>query len=127
MQIDVGDDVPLIEGHHEALSRALSNVMLNAVEACRGGGGITVRVQRASLDGGDAVALSVHDTGCGISPERISRIWDPYVTFKSGGTGLGLAITRQTVLAHDGDVSAESAPGQGTTIRFVFPLEKKAG
>ncbi|HMC54646.1 MAG TPA: HAMP domain-containing sensor histidine kinase [Gemmatimonadaceae bacterium] len=120
--INVGTDVPLIDGHHEALARALSNVMLNAVEACRDGGSIAVDVSRVAKNGSSAVQLSVRDTGCGIPPDRMARIWEPYVTYKSGGTGLGLAIARQTVLAHEGDVSAESEPGRGTTIRFTFPL-----
>jgi signal transduction histidine kinase len=122
LEISVGSDVPLIDGHHEALSRALSNVMLNAVEACREGGSIAVDVSRITRNGGSLVALSVRDTGCGIPLNRMARIWEPYVTFKSGGTGLGLAIARQTVLAHDGEVTAESEPGKGTTIRFIFPL-----
>ena len=122
LEIVVGPDVPMIQGHHEALSRALSNVMLNAVEACKDGGAIEVDVSRVRANGGDAVALSVRDSGCGIPPDRLSRIWEPYVTFKSGGTGLGLAIARQTIAAHEGEVSAQSAPGKGTTIRFIFPL-----
>ena len=122
LEISVADDVPLIAGHHDALSRALSNVMLNAVEACRDGGAITVDVSRIARNGGSAVALSVRDTGCGIPQNRLARIWEPYVTYKSGGTGLGLAIVRQTILAHDGEVSADSEPGIGTTIRFIFPL-----
>jgi signal transduction histidine kinase len=122
LDISVGDDVPLIPGHHDALSRALSNVMLNAVEACRDGGAIAVDVSTIAHNGGSAVALSVRDTGCGIPPNRLERIWEPYVTYKSGGTGLGLAIVRQTILAHDGEVSASSEPGAGTTIRFIFPL-----
>ena len=122
LEISVGSDVPLIDGHHEALSRALSNVMLNAVEACKEGGSIAVDVSRITRNGGSLVALSVRDTGCGIPPNRMARIWEPYVTYKSGGTGLGLAIARQTVLAHDGEVSADSEPGKGTTIRFIFPL-----
>lgn len=125
VEIEVDDDLPLVQGHHEALSRALSNVMLNAVEACRDGGTISVRVHRTSHDGTPAVALAVRDTGCGIPRDRLSRIWDPYVTFKSGGTGLGLAITRQTILAHEGAVSAESEPGKGTTVRFVFPIRER--
>jgi uracil-DNA glycosylase family 4 len=55
--------------------------------------------------------------------ERISRIWDPYVTSKPGGTGLGLAIVRQTIAAHNGEVEAESAPGRGTTVRLILPAE----
>jgi signal transduction histidine kinase len=53
-------------------------------------------------------------------PERLARIWEPYVTFKQGGTGLGLAIARQTIDAHGGEVQADSAPGKGTEIRFIL-------
>jgi signal transduction histidine kinase len=120
--VNVAEDVTMIHGHHDALARALSNVMLNAVDACKSGGRIDVRVRRLDSDGRDAVELAVADTGCGISPEKLSRIWDPYVTSKPGGTGLGLAIARQTVLAHQGSVDARSTPGQGTEIRFVLPV-----
>lgn len=119
--VDVAPDVPMIHAHHDALARALSNVMLNAVDACKQGGRVDVRVRRARQNGGDGVEIVVADTGCGIPPERLSRIWDPYVTSKTGGTGLGLAIARQTVLAHEGTVSATSTLGKGTEIRFVLP------
>jgi two-component system nitrogen regulation sensor histidine kinase NtrY len=122
VDVRVADDVPMVEGHHEALARALSNVMLNAVEACKDGGSISVDVRRVNGSGREAVALEVRDTGCGIPANRLARIWDPYVTYKAGGTGLGLAIARQTVLAHDGEVSAESEPGKGTVIKFILPL-----
>ena len=121
LEVRVAEDVPLISGHHEALARALSNVVLNAVEACRESGAISVDVRRVPWNGGAAVQLSVSDTGHGIPPDRLARIWEPYVTYKAGGTGLGLAIARQTVLAHGGDVSATSEVGKGTTIRFVLP------
>ena len=107
-------------------SRALSNVMLNAVEACKDGGSITVDVSRVNGSGREAVALTVKDTGCGIPPNRLERIWDPYVTYKAGGTGLGLAIARQTVLAHEGEVTAESEPGKGTVIKFILPVPARS-
>lgn len=122
LEVAVEEGVPLIAGHHDAIGRALANVILNAVDACRAGGAITVRVGRHTHTGTLSVALTVQDTGHGIAPERLATIWDPYVTYKSGGTGLGLAIARQTVLAHDGAVTAESEPGRGTTIRFIFPV-----
>ena len=127
VELQINDDVPMIHGHHDALARALSNVMLNAVDACRhrngsGHGRVGVRVRRLDVDGRDSVEVMVSDTGCGIPKEQLARIWDPYVTSKPGGTGLGLAIARQTVLAHDGAVSAESSVGEGTEIRFVLPV-----
>ncbi len=125
VEVTVEDDVPMISGHHDAIGRALSNVILNAVDACRGGGAIAVNVGRLQSNGRQSVAISVRDSGSGISSDRLSRIWEPYVTYKSGGTGLGLAIARQTVLAHHGDVTAESEPGRGTTIRFIFPVPAK--
>ena len=123
MSVDVADDVPMIHGHHDALARALSNVMLNAVDACRGGGRVGVRVRRTEANGRDSVEVAVSDTGCGIPRDQLARIWDPYVTSKPGGTGLGLAIARQTVLAHNGHVAANSTFGAGTEIRFVLPVD----
>ena len=122
LEVDVDEAVPMIHGHYDALSRALSNIIINAVEACRTGGSVGVRVQPITRRSRSAVSIEVSDTGCGIAPEQLSRIWEPYVTHKPGGTGLGLAIARQTVLAHDGEVEAESAPGKGTRIRFILPV-----
>jgi len=128
VDVDIATDVPMIHGHHEALARALSNVMLNAVDACREGGGgrVGVRVRCADLAGRASVEVAVSDTGCGIPRDRLLRIWDPYVTSKPGGTGLGLAIARQTVLAHHGLVAADSTVGMGTEIRFVLPVNENA-
>ena len=127
LTVDVADDVPMIHGHHDALARALSNVMLNAVDACRRaptgrgadhGARAAVRVEceprqrapRWKWRRSESRSLSP-TRGCGIPTEQLARIWDPYVTSKPGGTGLGLAIARQTVLAHDGSVGArESTP-----------------
>jgi signal transduction histidine kinase len=129
VRVEIDDDVPMIKGHHDALARALSNVMLNAVDACkgRGGGEVGVRVRRLAGAGAESVELTVSDTGCGIPPEQLARIWDPYMTSKPGGTGLGLAIARQTVIAHDGSVSADSRVGTGTEIRFVLPVNGSNG
>ncbi|MGE5732323.1 MAG: sensor histidine kinase [Gemmatimonas sp.] len=129
VRVEIDDDVPMIKGHHDALARALSNVMLNAVDACksRGGGQVGVHVRRLAGNGADSVELTVSDNGSGIAAEQLARIWDPYVTSKPGGTGLGLAIARQTVLAHEGSVSAESNVGTGTQIRFVLPINGNNG
>jgi signal transduction histidine kinase len=120
VRVDVraGTPVPVL-GQHDALQRALSNVLLNAVDATAAKGTIEVR---ASRQGGDAV-IAVRDDGIGIAPDRLERIWEPYVTAKTGGTGLGLAIVKQTIVAHGGRVEAESALGRGTEIRLVLPAQ----
>ena len=122
----VDADVPMVSGHVDALGRALTNVLLNAVEASPVGAPIGVSVRRTVRDGRDMVEVAVRDKGCGIAEGRISRIWEPYVTHKAGGTGLGLAIVRQTLLAHDGAVAADSTPGEGTTIRLLLPVDAPA-
>ncbi len=127
VDVEVAEGAPVVvHGQYDALARALSNIMLNAVDACRGtSGAIHVRIASANgaLGGRPAVYLAVEDQGSGITPEKLPRIWDPYVTHKPGGTGLGLAIVRQTVLAHGGAVSAVSEPGRGTTITITLPVD----
>jgi len=127
--VRVEGDVPMIRGHHDSLARALSNVLLNAVDACRTGresgatrpARIGVTVARERNNGDDGIIISIRDSGCGIAPDKLARIWEPYVTHKPGGTGLGLAIARQAILAHNGTVQAASAVGDGTEIRFTLP------
>lgn len=123
LDIDVAPELPMVRGHHDALQRALANVLLNAVDACGTQGRISIAVEPTRLEGTAAVGIRIRDTGCGIPPERIESIWEPYVTDKAGGTGLGLAIARQAILAHHGSVAADSAPGRGTEIRFVLPAD----
>jgi signal transduction histidine kinase len=120
VSIEVEDALPPVRGHHDALGRAFSNVLLNAVEASGSGKGIRVTAGRSRTNGG-CVEIAISDEGHGIAPEELARIWEPYVTFKKGGTGLGLAITRQTVEAHGGTVEATSEIGRGTTVRFILP------
>ncbi len=111
--------VPLVRGDHEALVRAVTNVLLNAVEACGGTGAITVGL---APDAAGQVALAITDSGPGIPAAVTARLFDPYVTTKPGGTGLGLAIARQTVEAHGGTITAASAPGAGTTVTIRLPV-----
>lgn len=124
--IDVADDVPMVSGHVDALGRALTNVLLNAVDASPAGAPIALRVARTQRGGRAMVEVAVRDEGPGISAARIERIWEPYVTHKAGGTGLGLAIVRQTLIAHDGAVEVESAPGAGTTMKLLLPADQPA-
>ncbi len=123
LSIDVAADVPMVSGHVEALGRALTNVLLNAVDASAPDSAIELRVARVNREGRGMVEVSVRDSGTGIPASRLASIWEPYVTHKPGGTGLGLAIVRQTLLAHDGAVEAVSMPGEGTTMRLYLPVD----
>jgi signal transduction histidine kinase len=123
LDLEIDENLPRVHGHNGALAGALSNVLLNAVDASGDGGRITVTARAVKLGGRDAVRISVADNGKGIAPESLEAIWEPYVTNKTGGTGLGLAIARQAVWAHDGTVNATSTLGKGTEIQFTIPAD----
>jgi signal transduction histidine kinase len=69
-----------------------------------------------------SVFIQVRDSGMGILPENLDRIFEPFFTNKEGGTGLGLAIARQIAVDHGGSLTCESAPGRGTTFRLILPI-----
>jgi len=100
----------------ELLHRAISNLVLNAMDAMPNGGTLTLRTRR---DDGK-VMIAVSDTGTGLTREECERIFTPYYTSKQHGTGLGLAIVQSVVSDHGGRISVQSEPGQGTT--FVVEL-----
>jgi len=123
LDLEIDENLPRVHGHNGALAGALSNVLLNAVDASAEGGRITVKAGAVNMAGRVAVRISVADTGKGIAAESLERIWEPYVTNKPGGTGLGLAIARQAVWAHDGTVNATSTLGEGTEIQLTIPAD----
>ncbi len=111
-------DLPRIAGHHDALSRAFANLLLNAADAVGPAGAVTV-VMRAVAQG---VEVRVLDDGPGIPPENLERVWEPDFSTKARGTGLGLALVRQTVLAHGGRVGALNRPEGGAEFRVFLPV-----
>ncbi len=104
--------LPTLLGHYDPLRRAFGNIVRNAVEACDARGEIEVAAR--AEDGG--VRVEIRDHGPGVPPELAGRLFDPYVTGKSGGTGLGLALARQTVEMHQGAIAVEPTPGGGATF-----------
>jgi nitrogen fixation/metabolism regulation signal transduction histidine kinase len=124
VEVRVDAEGVMVHGHHDALQRALSNVLLNAADASGPGGHIEVGVGKTMVAGADAVQIQVRDSGPGIPPERIQTIWEPYMTSKPGGTGLGLAIARQAILAHDGSIDIRCPPEGGTVVTFVLPTQR---
>ncbi|MBV9772606.1 MAG: HAMP domain-containing histidine kinase [Gemmatimonadetes bacterium] len=115
-------DLLPVHGHHDALSRAFANLLLNAADAVGGTGAVTVVMRSA----GDAVEVRVTDNGPGIPPENLERIWEPDFTTKTRGTGLGLALVRRTVEAHGGRVAALNRPEGGADFRVLLPAAHAA-
>ncbi len=118
--------LPPVRGDEGPLRAVLLNLVRNAREAMPGGGTLTVAARRAE----GAVEVLVGDTGGGIPPEDLGRIFDPFYSTKERGTGLGLAFVQQVVQEHAGQVRCESAVGRGTTFVIRFPAlaeERPAG
>jgi two-component system, NtrC family, sensor kinase len=120
--------LPPIQGNAGRLQQVFLNLFLNAKDAMPGGG--TLRV--ATLNG-ENVSVCVSDTGTGIAPEHIQRIYDPFFTTKTSpregqarGTGLGLSVTYGIIQEHAGKIRVESHPGEGTTFTLDFPMSRKA-
>lgn len=111
--------VPIINVDIDKMKSCLLNIIINSIEAIKEEGKITITVK----DDGTSTLLLFSDTGEGISPENISKIFTPFFTTKKTGIGLGLAITKRIIEAHGGSIWAESKPGCGTTI--VIKLLKR--
>jgi two-component system nitrogen regulation sensor histidine kinase NtrY len=108
----------VIQADPDLLHRALSNLVLNSLDAMPTGGTLTIRTSQK-----DGMArVEVSDTGAGLTPEECERLFTPYYTTKRHGTGLGLAIVQSVVSDHHGKISVESAPGSGATFRIELPI-----
>ncbi len=124
--LDADDELPLVDGHYDALLRAFRNLIRNAVEAMSGSDRprrIDVAVRAA--DG--QLVVSIGDAGPGLPEGAGDRIFEPDFTTKSRGTGLGLALVRQAVAAHGGEVVARSRPEGGAEFMVRLPTGAAAG
>jgi signal transduction histidine kinase len=115
---DCSPDVPPVHGDPEPLRQALLNLALNACQAMPQGGTLRLTAQSASRR---RVLLTVEDTGVGIPPAHLPKIFDLYFTTKAGGSGIGLSMVFRTVQLHDGEIEVQSTPGTGTTFRLLLP------
>jgi len=112
------DDNPKVMLDEEKMVRVLVNVIHNAVEAMPQGGELSIR----SRELGGKLELSVEDTGAGMPPEVLARIWTPFSTTKAKGMGLGLPMAKQIVEAHEGKIEVTSAVGRGTRVLVTLPI-----
>jgi signal transduction histidine kinase len=121
LQTQLSDHNLLISGDTNRLQQCLLNLVFNAMESMPSGGRLTLST---GLDpSGGKVVIEVIDTGCGIAPEHLDHIFDPFYTTKAEGqgTGLGLSIVYGVVKVHRGDIRVDSRPGEGTRFVLTFP------
>jgi two-component system NtrC family sensor kinase len=128
VQSEFTSGISPIQGNAGRLQQVFLNLFLNAKDAMPGGGRLSI-----ATSNGELVSVRVSDTGSGIAPENIHRIYDPFFTTKAApkegqnrGTGLGLSVTYGIIQEHAGKIRVESNPGAGTTFALDFPLSRKA-
>ena len=118
IQTELQADVVAVLIDPDRIKQVFLNLYLNAIGAMEGGGILSV----ALLSMTDRrIRIEVRDTGVGIDPKNLDRIFDPYFTTKSSGTGLGLAIVQKIIEAHRGEIQVASTPGLGTTVSVILP------
>ncbi|HET6373185.1 MAG TPA: ATP-binding protein [Candidatus Polarisedimenticolia bacterium] len=118
LQLQIPDGLPRMDVDRSLLGRALVNLIENALQAMPKGGTLRLRAEHH----GDQLVIEVADTGIGMDPESVSRIFEPYFSTKDTGTGLGLAIARRAIEEHSGSIVVKSIPGAGTTMKVVLPV-----
>jgi signal transduction histidine kinase len=118
----LGHSLPRTMADPVQLQQVFLNLFLNAADAMPDGGTLEVRTL---YDGpADSIRIDIKDTGTGIDPEILERIFSPFLTTKSKGTGLGLAICRQMIEQHGGSIGAENDPSGGALFRIVLPVKR---
>ncbi len=126
----IPDDLRLVNIDKGQISQVIQNIVLNAKEAMAGGGSIKIVCENYRHSGqdhpplapGDYVQISIADTGSGIAPEILDKIFDPYFTTSKRGQGLGLAVTRSIIAKHGGHVAVESKVGEGSVFTIYLPV-----
>ena len=111
--------LPPVQLDQSQFKQALLNLIINGVQAMKDGGTLTVRAKPLN----EGVQIDVEDTGQGVKPEQLDKIFDLFFSTKEGGTGVGLTITKQVIEGHGGYIDVESNPGQGTKFSIVLPLK----
>ena len=116
------DSSLIVNGDPAMLRQAFLNLALNACQAMPEGGTLRIHARLS----GRQVQVLVSDTGTGILPEHLDKIFDLYFTTKPKGSGIGLSMVYRTVQMHDGEIEIESTPGKGTTFRILLPRPQQS-
>ena len=115
--------VPLVMADADSLHSALTNLIINGLQAMDGNGG-SLTVTLSSADDGRSARIDVTDSGRGIAPDDISKVFEPYYSTKETGTGLGLAIVKKAIDDHHGTITVKSKVGAGTTFTIMLPVSE---
>jgi PAS domain S-box-containing protein len=121
---DYPNFIPTVQGDEQQLRQVFLNLITNASDAMPRGGTLTVRGRvGVMVNGKQTVVIEFSDTGTGVQPGDLPKLWEPFFTTKpeGKGTGLGLAICRRTVEEHRGTIELQTGPGKGTTVRITLP------
>jgi PAS domain S-box-containing protein len=119
--------LPLVQGDKVQLQQVILNLIINAVEAMSGvSEGSRELLIGTGKDASSGVVVAVQDSGPGLNPESLDRLFDPFYTTKPGGMGMGLSICRSIVEAHGGRIWASRAAGLGVTVQFTLPVGESA-
>jgi two-component system NtrC family sensor kinase len=111
-----------IEGDQDQLRQVFTNLIVNGLQAMDGGGVLTLHISRDET--GEQATVTITDSGCGIAPEHLEKLFTPFFTTKAHGTGLGLAVSYGIVKDHGGDIRVESEAGRGATFIVGVPLRQ---
>jgi len=120
---DLRAELPPVPADAEQLMQVILNIVFNAIEEMPGGGTLSVRTSRIGGEAGEAVGISIRDTGRGIRREDMKHVFKPFFTTKERGVGLGLAICQKIVRRHGGTIRVKSLPGQGTIFYIRLPAD----
>ena len=123
IDVSIAPGLPLISADANQISQVLVNLLLNAAQAMPEGGSINIAAEKVKF--AEQVELRVSDSGCGIAADILPRVFEPFFTTKRGqGTGLGLAISQAFVQNHRGEMTIDSIPQRGTTVRIRVPIRQ---
>jgi signal transduction histidine kinase len=124
IEVRVPEDLPAIRVDRNLLARAFTNVIENALHAMPGNGQLAILVRRlpSPPPGSESVVIEMTDTGIGMDPESIARLFEPYFSTKAAGTGLGLTIAKRNIELNGGTIEVHSQKGIGTTVTMTLPI-----
>jgi signal transduction histidine kinase len=108
----------------DKLQQALINLIKNAMESIVGAGSIDIAVEQQA---GERAVIRISDTGSGLAPEEVAKIFDPDYTTKEKGLGLGLPIAHEIIRGHGGTIGVQSVVGRGTTFEITLPIKPASG